>query len=272
MGQRREQERQEAVSLARLRREQELAARAAAARRRHTAWEDSTDDTDGEDEYSEREFRVVRGRDGRLYYAKNPSYRPQKQKISDDDELELVRGPDGRLYAVRKTENEPSHLDGPAMDTDDEDRMDAENIEPSQPVKKHTTKSKSSVSKQKNKKKSKRRGFKNMLWNSLRRTESIDEMDTDDEHVVIKEVVKDIADDSDRTDTDDEDDGSSANNNTNVVFQKPPEKKKSKRKRVTIIVEDASDSECEDDDYNSPWRNRRPSPGQWMEPVESYYG
>merc|ERR1711959_737026 len=112
MGQRREQERQEAVSLARLRREQELAARAAAARRRHTAWEDSTDDTDGEDEYSEREFRVVRGRDGRLYYAKNPSYRPQKKKNNssdDDDELGIVRGPDGRLYAVRKTENEPSH-------------------------------------------------------------------------------------------------------------------------------------------------------------------
>merc|ERR1711862_785610 len=133
------------------------------------------------------------------------------------------------------------------------------------------TKSKSLVSKKK-KKKSKRRGFKNMLWNSLRRTESVDEMDTDDEHVTIKEVVKDVVDDCDHTDTEDENYSSSANNNNNnVVFQNPSEKKKNKRKRVTIIVEDASDSEYEDDDYNSPWRNRRPSPGQWMEPVESYY-
>ena len=39
------------------------------------------------------------------------------------------------------------------------------------------------------------------------------------------------------------------------------------KKRVTIIVEDASDSETEDE-LHSPWRNRRPSPGEWMEPVE----
>lgn len=44
-------------------------------------------------------------------------------------------------------------------------------------------------------------------------------------------------------------------------------KKKKGKKRVTIIVEDASDSET-GDEYSSPWRNRRPSPGQWMEPIE----
>jgi hypothetical protein len=41
-----------------------------------------------------------------------------------------------------------------------------------------------------------------------------------------------------------------------------PEKKK------TVIVEDASDSEYEDEELNSVWCNRRPSPGQWMEPVD----
>ena len=46
---------------------------------------------------------------------------------------------------------------------------------------------------------------------------------------------------------------------------KPPNKRRSK---VTVIVEDASDSEYEDDEIGSVWRNRRPSPGQWMEPVE----
>jgi hypothetical protein len=42
-----------------------------------------------------------------------------------------------------------------------------------------------------------------------------------------------------------------------------------RRHRVTVIVEDASDSEYEGDELNSVWRNRRPSPGEWMEPVES---
>lgn len=38
----------------------------------------------------------------------------------------------------------------------------------------------------------------------------------------------------------------------------------------TVLVEDASDSERDDDnDLKSIWRNRRPSPGQWMEPVEN---
>lgn len=35
-----------------------------------------------------------------------------------------------------------------------------------------------------------------------------------------------------------------------------------------IIVEDASDSEHEGDELKSIWRNRRPTPGQWMEPVQ----
>jgi hypothetical protein len=44
---------------------------------------------------------------------------------------------------------------------------------------------------------------------------------------------------------------------------------KTRRRRVTVTVEDASDSENEDEELNSVWRNRRPSPGEWMEPVES---
>merc|ERR1712224_328283 len=220
------------------------------ARQRHTAWEQTDDDSDDSD--SEQEYQVVRGRDGRLYYVKNPVYR-RPQKSSNDDDFELVRGPDGRLHAVRKTN----------MDSDDDDRM---GVEPSQPVKKN--KKSKSVSK-KNK--------KNKLWNSLRRTRSSDDMDTDDERPTIQEVTKDVVEDSTHPDTDTEGEydnstsSSISRNNNNVVMQSPPEKKKKpKRKRVTIIVEDASDSEYEDDDYNSPWRNRRPSPGQWMEPVENY--
>jgi hypothetical protein len=42
---------------------------------------------------------------------------------------------------------------------------------------------------------------------------------------------------------------------------------------VGFIVEDASDSEYEklNDEYNSPWRNRRPSSRKWIEPVENYH-
>ena len=47
--------------------------------------------------------------------------------------------------------------------------------------------------------------------------------------------------------------------------------RKKNRKKITITVEDASDSEY-DDDFSSPWRNRRPGPGEsWIEPVEQHY-
>jgi len=40
-------------------------------------------------------------------------------------------------------------------------------------------------------------------------------------------------------------------------------------RRITITVEDASDSEAEDE-YTSKWRNRRPSPEEsWMEPISN---
>ena len=59
-------------------------------------------------------------------------------------------------------------------------------------------------------------------------------------------------------------------------LRRRPSKKKNPvhekgKTRVTVIVEDASDSEAEDDFKKSPWRNRRPSPDeQWIEPVESF--
>lgn len=49
----------------------------------------------------------------------------------------------------------------------------------------------------------------------------------------------------------------------------PTKAQKKKKKRVTVIVEDASDNEY-DNEFDSPARNRRPSPGQWMEPVEGF--
>lgn len=46
--------------------------------------------------------------------------------------------------------------------------------------------------------------------------------------------------------------------------------KQNRNRLVTVTVEDASDSEYENE-YDSPWRNRRPGPGMWIEPVEPYY-
>lgn len=53
------------------------------------------------------------------------------------------------------------------------------------------------------------------------------------------------------------------------VKSKSGKKKQPRRRKVTVIVEDASDSEYEQDEREAMWSNRRPSPGKWMEPVES---
>eukprot|EP00173_Palmaria_palmata_P002530 Plantae.Rhodophyta-Palmaria_palmata.ctg26494.p1 GENE.Plantae.Rhodophyta-Palmaria_palmata.ctg26494~~Plantae.Rhodophyta-Palmaria_palmata.ctg26494.p1 ORF type:complete len:180 (+),score=12.04 Plantae.Rhodophyta-Palmaria_palmata.ctg26494:83-541(+) len=47
-------------------------------------------------------------------------------------------------------------------------------------------------------------------------------------------------------------------------------KHKPRKTKVAILVEDASDSEDEDDELNSPFRHRRPTPGQWIEPVHGF--
>jgi len=47
-------------------------------------------------------------------------------------------------------------------------------------------------------------------------------------------------------------------------------RKQNRKRYITVTVEDASDSECENE-FDSPWRNRRPGAGMWIEPVEPYY-
>jgi hypothetical protein len=51
---------------------------------------------------------------------------------------------------------------------------------------------------------------------------------------------------------------------------KVSKKQQVRRQQTKILVEDASDSESEDDPWKSMWRNRHPSPDEsWMEPVAS---
>jgi hypothetical protein len=61
-------------------------------------------------------------------------------------------------------------------------------------------------------------------------------------------------------------DKSQTQTNKNTNGRKSKEIDNKSRGEV-VIVEDASDSEQEDVILDSVWRNRRPSPGQWMEPV-----
>lgn len=145
--------------------------RAKVEERRSRVWDSSDDDIDEDDNDYESKLRIIRGRDGRLYYINNPSYSPPQKDPNYDDkeeEFEIV------------------------MSDDDDDDVST-------------------------------------------RVEI-------NHHQNCKTI------------------GGSERNNI-----------KGKRKRVTVIVEDASDSEYDDDDYNSPWRNRIPSPGQWIEPVENYH-
>mmetsp|Transcript_12443 Transcript_12443/g.25143 ORF Transcript_12443/g.25143 Transcript_12443/m.25143 type:complete len:241 (-) Transcript_12443:70-792(-) len=52
------------------------------------------------------------------------------------------------------------------------------------------------------------------------------------------------------------------------AIKQPKHKQKQKRQKITVIVEDASDSETEDDELRSVWRNRHPAAGEsWMEPI-----
>jgi len=48
-----------------------------------------------------------------------------------------------------------------------------------------------------------------------------------------------------------------------------PKKKQLKSSVLVGDVEDASDSECEEE-FNDYWHNRRPQPGKWIEPIERF--
>ena len=40
--------------------------------------------------------------------------------------------------------------------------------------------------------------------------------------------------------------------------------------KAPVVVEEASDDESDEETLRSVWQNRRPAPGQWIEPVEGY--
>lgn len=62
---------------------------------------------------------------------------------------------------------------------------------------------------------------------------------------------------------------SSSKANATTAFIKKDLTKKKTKKQSSIEVEDASDSEC-DEEYNDCWHNRRPQAGEWIEPVEGF--
>merc|ERR1712170_61291 len=62
---------------------------------------------------------------------------------------------------------------------------------------------------------------------------------------------------------------SSIKANATTAFIKKDLTKKKTKKQSSIEVEDASDSEC-DEEYNDCWHNRIPQAGEWIEPVEGF--
>lgn len=195
----------------------------------------------------EREFRARRRRS-----RPQPHYDPDEEYHGDDDDYDLIRGRDGNLYYVRRpifeglsniVDSSRLHGQNPAEGDDD-----------------ISTSSSSSSS-----------------------IESDTTDSTDDESAI------------------DADDDTEAATPEPIVSTHKPRKRfsffprffKSKKTAVpkttqepptaepakpaperrattaTIVaVEDASDSEWESE-FDAPRRNRRPSPGEWMEPVES---
>jgi hypothetical protein len=95
-------------------------------------------------------------------------------------------------------------------------------------------------------------------------------MDTSSEKENAQSKFRDIPITKNRTmDSDSDDDGAVVVTKLKHKDGKNSTRGKKKKTKITVVVEDASDSEYEDD-FDSPWRNRRPSPGEWMEPVENF--
>merc|ERR1712086_96820 len=248
----------------------------AARRRKHyeqqqqqLLWDEEENSSEEEEEDEEHEFHLVRGRDGRLYPIKNPAYARQQQQrrrhrtrrhgpalepknrhkleVQDDGndeekEFDIVRGLDGRLYTVQQGKFE------------EEDH---------QPRPSRFTKKKKTISTP--------QSMKQNQW-TVPVDEHYDDDDSDSDA---------SSHSSSSSDEDDMEDMISTGKNPVVVVSDTTKKhpnsttnkrKRNKKKIVAVIVEDASESEYEkeENNYNSPWRNRRPSPGQWIEPVENY--
>lgn len=235
--QKEEEEQRRAYEAARIRREK---AEAEARRRRRRQQRNRNfyrDETDKEE--NEPEFKIVRGRDGRLYQVRNPLCRPPDTFIEeesscseeeDEPEFRIVRGPDGRLYRVRN---------------------ETQSKQKTKPVLK--SRSVNDQNNQYNRQQEELRSNTSSRNIPVKKSTSSMDVEGDDENATPVTSSSRMATPA----------------SPSKKSHKGKKGKKNKKKKITIVVEDASDSEY-DDEFDSPWRNRRPSPGEWLEPVENF--
>jgi hypothetical protein len=180
---------------------------------------------------SQPEFNIIRGRDGRLYQVRNPLSLPPAPVVERSSSSEEDRS---EFRIVRRPDGRLCHVRNQPQAEQKAKlswKMNIENKE-SRPAQVH----------QPNTLTSKKNGCANT-------SSCFMEVDDDNENFTPAFFPKVSP--------------------TSPQKKKENKGKKKKKNKITIVVEDASDSEYEDE-FQSPWRNRRPSPGQWMEPVESF--
>ena len=159
---------------------------------------------DSKEENDEREYRVVRGWDGRLYRV--------RVQENDDEEYRWMRDWDGSITRVQ-----------PKLSVKDETRRKDRREEPAEEDRPQLRAVENSA-------KGSQSNLKSPLSTALGQKESY----------------------------------------SNESTRQTAKNDKRKKKKITVIVEDVSDSsDAEEDEMNSYWRNRHPSPNEsWMEPIE----
>ena len=208
-----------------------------------------------EQQRREQALREERHRQARL---REEERRRSQERASDEQEYKLVRGADGYLYRVpvhqrpqypRQRPNRPTSRpivrgsDGRLYRVfDDDDRM-SENS--------YSNRNEDMLEEPRFQIV---RGPDGRLYKVPIRDEDYES----DEHEAMDEEEPEVAQPSPRD---------AADKHIERKTSGPAKKRPSRRKKVTVIVEDASDSENEDE-YKSYWRNRHPSPGVLMEPVQ----
>lgn len=184
--------------------------------------------------------RRQRAQQQRKYWRPNNSYGDAESSDSDEEpEFHIVRGYDGRLYQIKN----PAYQKRRQHEVDQTEvvrgrdgrlyrvKKQKQTYQPSQPSQPTTS-------------------------------SSVESDDSTSRDIPITKTSATV-------DIDPEGERIAMETKSKIYRNKRDKKSKRKKKRITVIVEDASDSEYEDE-MNSPWRNRRPDPGEWLQPVENF--
>jgi len=200
--------------------------------RRPLSYGNGNQDIDDDDD--DYQINVVRGRDGSLYYAKTPVNRQRQERQ------------ERRPTIAEESDSEYSSSDSIQSDVEEDDVADIiRRMRPRLvPLARENHPSRASYYSQRTTTASPKRSGRRRGTVTVVAVEDASESECENEFDTPFETAARLRGS-----------GWNPSNRTSHI--------------VTVAtVEDASESECENE-FDSPRRNRRPSPGQWMEPVES---